>query len=116
MAPKRKSDAIELDIPAQGTSQQLDDALGRGKPDTEAQPPAKKARSKKDAAAPATGRTWQDIKLEGEDEVSLRVATPHIQFHPSGNGETDNNSFRTVVFQSSEIFVHKCAYILAFER
>jgi hypothetical protein len=68
MAPKRKSDAIELDIPAQGSSKQPDDALGRGQSDIAVQPPAKKARTKKDAAAPATGQTWKDIKLEGEDE------------------------------------------------
>lgn len=80
MAPKRKSDAIELDIPAQGFSKLPDDALGRDKSDAVPQPPAKKARTKKEAAAPAAGQTWKDIKLEGEDEVSLRVATPHIQF------------------------------------
>ncbi|KAF5312496.1 hypothetical protein D9619_003147 [Psilocybe cf. subviscida] len=59
MAPKRKSDAIELDTPAQGSSKQPDDAP---------KPAAKKARTKKDAAEPATAQTWKDIKLEGEDE------------------------------------------------
>ena len=68
MAPKRKSDAAELDFHTEDNDQAFGSISNK----------ARKSNGSVDATAsrkeePRKPQSWQDVKLDGEDEVSNKM-------------------------------------------